>query len=227
MLPTMTSRQRTAIHVALVAALVLLTTSFAPREAEADPLLDVGKGDVSVQADKLEVDVATGSAVLTGQVVLSKGDMNVRCPRVELKFDTSPHLNWAKGSGGVVADVRGVHGEAPGGRARPEEAGARASRRREAVSRPGLDPGGQGDHRARERQGDRHAGEGLDPRPEAVSDEPSLARVAAIESRAIRVARGDKMILRGVSIRGDAGEVVGVLGPSGAGQIDALSRARR
>jgi lipopolysaccharide export system protein LptA len=113
MLHTMTSRSRTAIHVALVAALVLLTTSFAPREAEAEPLLDVGKGDVSVQAEKLEVDVATGTAVLTGQVVLSKGDMNVRCPRVELKFDTSPHLNWAKGSGGVVADVRGVHGEAP------------------------------------------------------------------------------------------------------------------
>jgi lipopolysaccharide export system protein LptA len=105
--------KRTAIHVGLVAALVLLTTSFAPRAADADPLLDVGKGDVGVQADKLEIDVATGSALLTGQVVLSKGDMSVRCPRVELKFDTSPHLNWAKGSGGVVADVRGVHGEAP------------------------------------------------------------------------------------------------------------------
>ena len=113
----MVLRPRTAIrrgiHVAIAAGLVLLTTSFAPREAEADPLLDVGKGDVGVQADKLEIDVATGSAILTGQVVLSKGDMAVRCPRVELKFDTSPHLNWAKGSGGVVADVRGVHGEAP------------------------------------------------------------------------------------------------------------------
>jgi lipopolysaccharide export system protein LptA len=104
---------RTAIRVAIAAGLVLLTTSFAPREADADPLLDVGKGDVGVQADKLEIDVATGSAILTGQVVLSKGDMAVRCPRVELRFDTSPHLNWAKGSGGVVADVRGVHGEAP------------------------------------------------------------------------------------------------------------------
>ena len=93
--------------------LVLLTTSFAPRDADADPLLDVGKGDVSVQADRLEVDVATGSAVLTGQVVLSKGDMAVHCPRVELKFDSSPHLISAKGTGGVVADVRGVHGEAP------------------------------------------------------------------------------------------------------------------
>lgn len=104
---------RNALKIGLAVGLVALTTSFAPREADADPLLDVGKGDVSVQADKLEVDVATGSAILTGQVVLSKGDMTVKCPRVDLKFDTSPHLNWAKGSGGVVADVRGVHGEAP------------------------------------------------------------------------------------------------------------------
>ena len=113
MLPRPRTAIRTAVRVAIAAGLVLLTTSFAPREADADPLLDVGKGDVGVQADKLEIDVATGSAILTGQVVLSKGDMAVRCPRVELKFDTSPHLNWAKGSGGVVADVRGVHGEAP------------------------------------------------------------------------------------------------------------------
>jgi lipopolysaccharide export system protein LptA len=100
-------------RLALAVAVALVGTSLLPADAEADPLLDVGKGDVVVQADKLEVDVATGSAVLTGQVLLSKGDMAVRCPRVDLKFDTSPHLNWAKGSGGVVADVRGVHGEAP------------------------------------------------------------------------------------------------------------------
>jgi lipopolysaccharide export system ATP-binding protein len=43
-------------------------------------------------------------------------------------------------------------------------------------------------------------------------------RLAAIESRGIRVARGDKMILRGVSVRAEPGEVVGVLGPSGAGK---------
>jgi lipopolysaccharide export system protein LptA len=117
MLSGVRAHARKALQIALAAGLVLLTTSFAPREAEADPLLDsastLGKGDVGVQADKLEIDVATGSALLTGQVVLSKGDMAVKCPRVELKFDSSPHLNWAKGSGGVVADVRGVHGEAP------------------------------------------------------------------------------------------------------------------
>jgi len=83
-------------------ALVLLSTSFAPREAEADPILDVGKGDVGVQADKLEIDVAAGSAVLTGKVVLSKGDMTVQCPKVELKFDRPPHPKSAKGAGELV-----------------------------------------------------------------------------------------------------------------------------
>jgi len=93
--------------------LVLASTSLSPRNADADPILDMGKGDVNLQADKLEVDVASGTAILTGKVVLQKGDMSVRCPRVDLKFDSNPHLRWAKGSGGVVADVRGVHAEAP------------------------------------------------------------------------------------------------------------------
>src|SRR3954462_14357398 len=90
-----------------------LAPTLVERVVSAEPLLDVGKGDVSVQADSLEVDVATGTAVLTGKVVLSKGDLSVKCPRFDLKFDASPHVRWAKGSGGVVADVRGVHGEAP------------------------------------------------------------------------------------------------------------------
>lgn len=96
----------------LVAGIMGTASTFAP-SVTADPLLDVGKGDVSVQADSLEIDVATGTAVLAGKVVLSKGDLTVRCPKFDLKFDATPHVRWAKGSGGVVADVRGVHGEAP------------------------------------------------------------------------------------------------------------------
>jgi hypothetical protein len=44
---------------------------------------------------------------------LGKGDLHVTCPRIDLKFDTTPHVSWARGSGGVSADVRGVHAEAP------------------------------------------------------------------------------------------------------------------
>lgn len=106
-----TKSRRSLAQWVVVAAFVAPST-FAS-SVTADPLLDVGKGDVGVQADKLEVDVAEGTAVLTGKVVLTKGDMTVRCPRFDLRFDSTPHVRWAKGSGGVVADVRGVHGEAP------------------------------------------------------------------------------------------------------------------
>ena len=80
--------------------------------AKAD-ILNVTGGDVAVQADKLEVDVVAGEAVLTGNVSLAKGGLHVACPRIDLKFDTTPHMSWARGSGGVVADVKGVHAEAP------------------------------------------------------------------------------------------------------------------
>jgi lipopolysaccharide export system protein LptA len=73
-------------------------------------------GSVSpAKADILNVtggDVA-GEAVLTGNVSLAKGGLHVACPRIDLKFDTTPHMSWARGSGGVVADVKGVHAEAP------------------------------------------------------------------------------------------------------------------
>ena len=108
--PTMLSNSR---PLAVFAALAALAALSGAESAHADPILDVGEGDVTVQAEKLEVDVGAGNAILEGKVVLTKGDIAVRCPRVELKFDSAPHLVWAKGSGGVSADVRGVHGEAP------------------------------------------------------------------------------------------------------------------
>jgi len=65
------------------------------------------------RSDRLDIDILAGEATLTGKVTLSKGDLVVNCPRIDLRFDHSPHLTWAKGSGGVTADVRGVHAEAP------------------------------------------------------------------------------------------------------------------
>jgi lipopolysaccharide export system protein LptA len=83
------------------------------RAVAADPLASLGGDKMSVQADKLEVDINAGSAILTGNVALGKGDLKVTCPRVELRFNSTPNITWIKGSGGVTADVRGVHGEAP------------------------------------------------------------------------------------------------------------------
>ncbi len=94
-------------------AFALLLTAV-PSPSAADAILGVGGGDaLSLQADQLDIDVSAGDAVLTGNVTLAKGDLKVACPRIELKFDTTPHVKWARGSGGVSADVRGVHAEAP------------------------------------------------------------------------------------------------------------------
>jgi lipopolysaccharide export system protein LptA len=95
-----------------IVASLALASALLTRAATADPIL--GAGDtVGVEADNLDVDVTAGNALLTGNVTLSKGDLKVSCPRLEVRFDTTPHVKWAKGSGGVVADVRGVHAEAP------------------------------------------------------------------------------------------------------------------
>jgi lipopolysaccharide export system protein LptA len=93
---------------------MVLCAVMMPSPSAADPILAVGGGDaLSLQADQLDIDVSAGDAILTGNVTLAKGDLKVSCPRIELKFDPSPHVKWARGSGGVSADVRGVHAEAP------------------------------------------------------------------------------------------------------------------
>ena len=97
--------------IALAVACALLV-AHEPR-AVADPILSVGGDAMEVQADSLEVDVTAGEAVLTGNVSLAKGGLKVSCPRIDLKFDNTPHIKWARGSGGVVADVKGVHAESP------------------------------------------------------------------------------------------------------------------
>jgi lipopolysaccharide export system protein LptA len=94
--------------------IVLATMLSVPdeRAANAEPLLG-GDANVALQADRLDIDILAGEATLTGKVTLSKGDLVVSCPRIDLRFDQTPHVTWAKGSGGVTADVRGVHAEAP------------------------------------------------------------------------------------------------------------------
>jgi lipopolysaccharide export system protein LptA len=76
-------------------------------------ILGGGADPVKLEADQLDIDILRGEATLTGKVTLTKGDLVVNCPRIDLRFEHAPHLTWARGSGGVTADVRGVHAEAP------------------------------------------------------------------------------------------------------------------
>ena len=84
-----------------------------PRGAGAPRVPHARGHAVSAGFPHVERDVVAGEATLTGNVTLTKGDLKVSCPRIDLKFDGTPHVVWARGSGGVSADVRGVHAEGP------------------------------------------------------------------------------------------------------------------
>jgi lipopolysaccharide export system protein LptA len=97
------------LAIAQITALGLLS----PVPVARAEILGVSGEAASLQADRLDIDILAGEATLTGKVTLVKGDLTVSCPRIDLRFDHAPHVTWAKGSGGVTADLRGVHAEAP------------------------------------------------------------------------------------------------------------------
>jgi lipopolysaccharide export system protein LptA len=100
------------LAVALACAALAFTAPLSRAAGEGPAVLQMD-GTLALQADRLEVDIVAGEAVLTGNVTLTKGDLKVACPRIDMKFDGIPHVVWARGSGGVTADVRGVHAEGP------------------------------------------------------------------------------------------------------------------
>ena len=83
--------------------------------AARDPLaFEVAGEPVDVRADRLDLDLASANktASLAGHVVVRRGELTLRCPRLEARFRDGPQLTWAKGDGGVSLDVKGTHAEA-------------------------------------------------------------------------------------------------------------------
>jgi lipopolysaccharide transport protein LptA len=94
-----------------------LATTIAPRSlaesTKPKPAAAAAKESVRVVADKLDIDVGAKSAVLEGNVRLERGSVTVRAPRIEVRYDEIPNVTWARATGGVVAEVKGVRAEAP------------------------------------------------------------------------------------------------------------------
>lgn len=82
------------------------------RSAYADPLAVVAGEALDVTADALDVDIDAGRAVLQGSVAMKLGGLRVECPKVEIGYDTAPTVRWAKGSGGVHAELGGIVADA-------------------------------------------------------------------------------------------------------------------
>jgi lipopolysaccharide export system protein LptA len=78
----------------------------------AEPIAIVDGQPVNVSADKLVVDLNNGTAVMTGHVRVQRGDLVLRCNRVDARYDGAPNVTWAKATGDVVADWKGIHAKA-------------------------------------------------------------------------------------------------------------------
>jgi len=76
--------------------------------AHADPLAIVNGQALDVSAGRLDLDVEHGTATLQGDVTLRVGELEVRCPQVELRYDRSPRVSWARATGGVTATLGGI-----------------------------------------------------------------------------------------------------------------------
>jgi lipopolysaccharide transport protein LptA len=84
---------------------VAVSLAFAVPSVRAEPVAVLDGLPIEVQAERLEIDLRGGAAVLTGDVHMRRGDMHVRCDRVEAKYDQVPSVTWARATGAVQARV--------------------------------------------------------------------------------------------------------------------------
>jgi lipopolysaccharide export system protein LptA len=95
---------------AAAAGFALLCTMGEP--ARANPLGTVANEVLDVTAQRLDVDIERGQAVLEGDVRASLGDLQVQCPKVEMRYDEAPTVKWVRGTGGVHATLRDIEATA-------------------------------------------------------------------------------------------------------------------
>src|SRR5271155_5132199 len=94
----------------LIALSVVAGLAAAPAAMSAAPR-DGGE-PLEWPADRLDPDVDARTALLLGHVKLPRGPLTLRCPRVDVRYDQVPHVTWARGSGGGVAEIKGGRAEA-------------------------------------------------------------------------------------------------------------------
>lgn len=68
---------------------------------------------IDISAEELDLDVNAGTAEFSGKVSLRRGDLKVRCQKLEVRYAEGPSIVFAKARGRVEAELRGIRAEAP------------------------------------------------------------------------------------------------------------------
>jgi lipopolysaccharide export system protein LptA len=63
---------------------------------------------LDIAADQLNLEIGKGSLVLEGNVRARLGELELSCPRIEVRYDDEHKVRWARGFGGVRAKHRDV-----------------------------------------------------------------------------------------------------------------------
>src|SRR5215831_10709571 len=96
---------RSWVVAAAVFAVVTACLVGATRRVGAAPIAVIDGEALDMSANRLDVDVERGTALLQGNVSASFGDLDIRCPSVEIRYDRSPRVSYARGTGGVTVRV--------------------------------------------------------------------------------------------------------------------------
>jgi lipopolysaccharide export system protein LptA len=106
--PSAIKRWTVLAAVALASPFVLSGTE----PAYADPLAVVEGQSLDVRADRLEVDIAKGTAVLQGNVHAVLGELEVECGKIDVRYDEAPVVRYARGSDAVTVRMKGIEAKA-------------------------------------------------------------------------------------------------------------------
>lgn len=71
--------------------------------APARPVQALSGETLEIAADKLNLELARGSLFLEGNVRARLGDLELSCPRIEVRYDSAHKVTWARGFGGIRA----------------------------------------------------------------------------------------------------------------------------
>ena len=152
----------------LVAFVLSAAAALSPRALAAEPKVPPGES-LDLHAEHLDLDLEKRSATMTGGVTISRGALELRCPRVEVRYDDAQNqstgqlrVTWVKGTGRRRGDGEGRARRGARGR-------ARCRRADDGVAAAACaDPGRRLDHRRSRHRAARDR-EGLDDRREGQS----------------------------------------------------------
>ena len=103
------TRRWGVLAVAALSSPFLLSTS---QPAHADPLAVVEGQSLDVRADRLDVDIAKGTATLQGNVHAVLGELEVECGKIDVRYDEAPVVRYARGSDAVTVRLKGIEAKA-------------------------------------------------------------------------------------------------------------------